>query len=524
MTFNIIFKTARQMVVEVLNKDIYNTSEYEIYLNDEFHMTSNKVIQTINDLYPNTTYTIYIKTGRSISEVATFVTDIEFVTLDVKEFGAKGDGHNNDTVFIQAAISSCPKGGRVFIPKGEYKVTSLFLKSDITLEIGKDAVISAITEREQFPVLPGLIESNNERDEYNLGTWEGNPLDMFAGILTGIQVSNVIICGQGTIDGNANYENWWMDAKVRRIAFRPRLIFLNHCSNVTVQGITVKNSPSWNIHPYFSDHLKFIDLTILNPKDSPNTDGLNPESCKYVEIIGIYFSLGDDCIAIKSGKIYMGSKYKVACESILIRQCYMRDGHGSITIGSEMSGGIKNVVVRDCKFYHTDRGFRIKTRRGRGKEGIVDNIVFDNIIMDQVLTPIVINSFYFCDPDGHSEYVKKKARLPIDDRTPIIGSLIFKNMKCTNCHVAATFIYGLPEKKIKKISMKNINISYSENSKLGFPAMMDDLNEMNYNGIHVNNIELLEMEDVTIVGYEGRGLVISNVDQLILDEVSKKLL
>lgn len=158
---------------------------------------------------------------------------------------------------------------------------------------------------------------------------------------------------------------------------------------MTVQGITVRNSPSWNIHPYFSDHLRFFDLKVLNPKDSPNTDGLDPESCQDVEIAGVYFSLGDDCIAVKSGKIYMGSTYKRPSKDISIRRCCMRDGHGSVTIGSEMAGGVKNLTVKDCMFLHTDRGLRIKTRRGRGKDAVVDGIVFEHIRMDHVMTPFL---------------------------------------------------------------------------------------------------------------------------------------
>ena len=116
----------------------------------------------------------------------------------------------------------------------------------------------------------------------------------------------------------------------------------------------------------------------------------------------------------------MGRKYKRPCRDLTIRQCCMRDGHGSITIGSEMAGGVRNLTVKDCLFLHTDRGLRIKTRRGRGKDDILDEIIFENIRMDHVMTPFVVNCFYYCDPDGHTDYVQTKEALPVDERTPEI--------------------------------------------------------------------------------------------------------
>lgn len=292
------------------------------------------------------------------------------------------------------------------------------------------------------------------------------------------------------------------------------MIFLNHCEDVVIQGIQVQNSPSWNLHPYFSDHLRFIDLTVTNPKISPNTDGLDPESCKDVEIVGVSFSLGDDCIAVKSGKIYMGARYKTPCEDIMIRQCCMRDGHGSITIGSEMAGGVKNLTVRDCKFLSTDRGLRIKTRRGRGKDAVIDGILFENIRMDHVMTPFVINSFYFCDPDGHTEYVRTKEALPVDERTPEIKSLTFRGIEASNCHVAAAYMYGLPEKKIENVVMEHVHVTYAREAQSDVPAMMDGLDACCRMGVYADNIEHLVLHDVTIEGQTGEAFILNHIDQL----------
>ena len=517
MKAEIIFKTARCVTIEIQDGGIFNTkSRSDIYVNGRFYGSSDRTIISIYDLKPETDYEIRTVCGEEEAKVQVR-TDHEFVTLNVRDFGAKGDGIQDDTGYIQAAILACPKESRVLVPEGVYRITSLFLKDDLRLELARGAVLLAETDRTKFPVLPGLIQAYDEVGEYNLGTWEGNPLPMFSAIITGINVKHVVLYGEGMIDGNASRDNWWLEPKKKRIAFRPRMIFLNHCEDVVVQGITVQNSPSWNIHPYFSDHLRFLDLKVLNPKDSPNTDGLDPESCKAVEIAGVYFSLGDDCIALKAGKIYMGAKYKTPCENVVIRQCCMRDGHGSITLGSEMAGGIRHLTVKDCLFLHTDRGLRIKTRRGRGKDAVIDDVLFENIHMNHVMTPFVINEFYFCDPDGHTEYVRTRECLPVDERTPEIRTLVFRNIEAENCHVAAAYFCGLPEKKIQKVVMEHVHVTYADDAQEGVPAMMDGIEPCARLGIYAYNLEKLILRDVRIEGQEGEAYLFDNVDGLEQD-------
>ncbi len=516
MESRLILRTARSATIEIEDGGRYFTEKpYQIYVNDEFYGETGQTVTGIFRLRPDTDYRVEIRDGgQTLSEVS-FTTEHEFVTLNVRDFGAKGDGAQDDTPYIQAAIMACPKKGRVLIAEGVYRIRSLFLKSHLRLELAKGAVLSADTDRAAFPVFPGVIEGYDGEEEYCLGTWEGNPLPMFSGILCGVGVEDVILYGEGVVDGNASKENWWKDPKVMRTAFRPRLFFLHGSKNVTLQGLTFQNSPSWTLHPFFSNNLRFVGVTVKNPSDSPNTDGLDPESCKDVEILGVRFSLGDDCIAVKSGKIYMGRKYKTPCENLHVRQCLMENGHGAVTVGSEMAGGVKNMVVEDCLFRHTDRGLRIKTRRGRGKEAVLDGIVFRNLTLQDVMTPLVVNSFYFCDPDGKSEYVQSRECYPVDERTPLIKRLVFENMDCSDCHVAAAYFEGLPEAKIEELVLRNVRVRYAENPKCDVPAMSLGVEKQSRSGLFAGNVKRLVLEHVDIEGQEGEAILLSGVEECI---------
>ena len=511
-----LLHTARSASIEIKDGGRYfATRTDQIYVNGEYKKDTDTTITTIYGLEPDAKQLVEVYADNEKVGEVSFKTDYEFVTLDVTKFGAKGDGVQDDTHFIQATIMACPESGRVLIPAGTYKITQLFLKSHIRIELAKGAELLADTERTHFAKFPGTIQSYDETDEYYLGTWEGNPLPMFAGIICGMNVEDVIIYGEGTINGNASKENWWHNPKVMRIAFRPRLFFISHCKNVTLQGVKFCNSPSWTLHPFFSDDLKFINVVVENPADSPNTDGLDPESCKNIDIIGVRFSLGDDCIAVKSGKIYMGRKFKRPTENVMIRQCLMENGHGAVTLGSEIAGGVVNLTVQDCFFRNTDRGLRIKTRRGRGKDAILSNITFRDLTLDHVMTPLVVNAFYFCDPDGKTQYVQSREPYPVDDKTPVVKKMVFENMECTNCHVAAAYMEGLPEQKIEEIVMRNISISYAEDPKFDVPAMSEGVPKSSKRGCVVKNVTRLTLDNVVITGADGEAYEISGVDELI---------
>ncbi len=469
---------------------------------EELTVRDSRSILTVQGLGHGTRYLaeVAFDDGSEVSDA--FRTSFETLTVtagvNVRDFGAYGDGEHEDTSFIQSAIMCCPEGGLVTIPEGTYLHRGIYLKSGINIEIKKNAKLILVSRREDIPRFPGKLDGSTGADGYFLGTWEGEPFAMFNGSVTGVNVKNVCVYGEGTIDGGANKDNWWKDPKVINIAARPRIIFLKGCENVTFTGLTLSNSPAWTVHPFFSKKMGFYDLTIKNPWDSPNTDGINPESCDGVEIAGVHFSLGDDCIAVKSGKIDMGRLYKTPSKNIHIYGCLMEDGHGAVTVGSEAAAGVRELVVERCRFVRTDRGLRIKTRRGRGKDSVMDNIIFRDIEMDGVITPFVVNSFYFCDKDGKTDYVQDRNPLPVDERTPLIKRLIFERISAVNSHYAAGWIEGLPEQPIEEIILRDIRVSFAADAKKGVPAMALNVPECSREGFIVKNCTSFIKDNVII--------------------------
>ena len=513
MTMQVLFIGNRSATVSLdTNEKYYLQKPWKLTLNQENAGEMQTAVHTIYGLWPDTEYHLEATRDGEKEEVQ-FHTLCESVTMNVKDFGAAGDGNHLDSPAIQAAIQCCPPDGRVLIPAGTYRILPLFLKDHIRLEIAEGCELKLDTDRNAFPVLPGMLQSTDETKELNFGTWEGNPLDCFAALITGMDVRDVIIYGKGILNGNASKANWWHDPKIRRIAWRGKLVFLCRCQDVVIQGITLKNSPSWNLHPYFSNHLKFLNMVINAPADSPNTDGFDPESCKDLMMAGTHFSVGDDCIAIKSGKIYMGLTYGVPCEDLLISHCLMENGHGGVTIGSEMAGGVHHVSVRNCEMKNTDRGLRIKTRRGRGKNGRIDQIEFENVTMTNVRVPLAVNSMYYCDPDGHSPYVQNREPQEVDERTPSIGRIAMKNVTASGV-TCAGYVLGLPEQKVERITLEHVSVSLDKDASPMQPIMADNIPEVSRAGFCMENVQELLMDDVQVSGKEGAIELLKAVDRI----------
>lgn len=504
----------RSASFELQTHTVYHSpNPYTVFLDGHPVLTGQTTnVFSLYDLTPNTRYTVAVEMDGARSEL-TFTTAVETVCLDVQRFGAVPDGKTLSTAALQAAIFSCPAGGTVYVPRGIYLTGPLFLKSAITLYLEKGAVLLGHAKREQYPILPGMTRATDERDEYYLGTWEGNPLDAYASLLTGIEVQQVCITGQGVLDANAQNADWWINAKVRTGAWRPRMLFLCRCQNTRVQGVQFLNSYAWTLHPYFSQHIRLLDISIRNCADSPNTDGIDLESCYQVEIVGARISVGDDCIALKSGKRFMAERLKTPSRNVEVRNCLLERGHGGVVVGSEVSAGVQDLRVRQCLFINTDRGLRIKTRRGRSDHCVLDEILLENIIMKGVPTPFNINMFYFCDPDGHSSYVSDKNPLPVGEDTPRVGRLVCRNIVCTDCSVAGGYFYGLPEMPIESVELENIRIAFDPDAREGYPVMMDYIPKVKKLGIFACNLKSLRLKNIVIEGYEGERVVTQAIEQ-----------
>ena len=495
----------------------YSQAAYTVLLNNKEYLQGKTNVFSVFDLLPDTEYSVQVRFSSGEEDTVALKTLPESCCVSIKEFGAVGDGVHDDTTAIQTAIDFLPEGGRLYFPEGVYLTLPLSLKSCMTLDLSEGAVILGSPDRSRYPIVPAVGHDMLTGREIPLVGFEGLEQDCYQSLLHGSYMHDIRIVGKGKIDGNGQSGDWWRDFRSFPAA-RPNVLFLNRCSHVTVHGVSISNGPAWHMHPYFTKDFSLLDCFVSAPKDSPNTDGIDPESCDGVNIIGCRFSVGDDCIAIKSGKIDMAKKYKAPAANPVIRNCLMEFGHGAVTLGSELGAGMRKLHVTQCCFYATDRGLRIKSRRGRGKDSVVTDVVFDNIRMDKVLTPIVINMWYnCCDPDRYTEYVWSREHLPVDDRTPHLGSFAFRNMECTGAEVAACYIDGLPESPLDDVTLENITVSFADDAKPGTPAMKNFATEHCRLGLYLDNVKTIEIRNVKLDGVVGKNLIAEHYENIVAE-------
>ena len=376
--------------------------------------------------------------------------------FDVREFGARGDGKTMDTKAIQAAVDACGRvgGGRVVVPAGKYLSGPIMLKSNM-----------------EFEVMAGgtLVGSANFEDYSTMqGRWEGLERTIFASLLTGEGLENTSITGRGVLDGQGGL--WW-DAHRKTMEMRramglverepenpagaplrwprPRMIYLSKCKNVLVRGLTIINSPSWNIHPVLCENVRIDGVSIINPSDSPNTDGIDPDSCKNVRISNCYITTGDDCIIIKSGYKHIPGKPYAPSENIVVTNCIFGAGHCGAGVGSETAGGVRNVAVSNCICDGTNSGLRFKTARSRG--AVVEDIRATNIVMRGIRDAAVFVGMFYDNGD-------KTHALPINEFTPTFRNFHFSDIVVHGAKSAIS-VEGLLENPVQSLSVRNMTAS-----------------------------------------------------------------
>jgi len=361
-------------------------------------------------------------------------------TCNAHDFGAKGDGKTKDTVALQSAIDACAAqgGGTVRVTAGTYVSAPLVLKNNVTLHLDKDAKILGSPDHGDFP-----------------------PVTMFhlpdlQPLISATNASNVASEGEGTVDGNG--ESWWEEVRAVKDKGvlgnhpRPKLIIFDHCKNVRVEGITIQNSPMWQLVPYYTEGMVIRKVRLLAPQHSPNTDAIDPFSSSNIVIDHVYADVGDDNVAIKSGPINSPGPDDPS-RNITITDCTFMHGHG-LSIGSELSGGAQNIVAERISFEGTDQGIRVKSNRDRGND--VSNLVFRDITMKDVKTAILISEYYPKVLPPENEAPQAVGRL-----TPHFHDIVTENITATGSKTAGVII-GLPESPVKNVVLNNLKLSAEE--------------------------------------------------------------
>jgi len=373
---------------------------------------------------------------------------------DARTYGAKADGVTKDTKAIQAAVDACASagGGMVRLSGGTFLTGPVVLKSNITLEIAKDAVLLGSPDRADYPMVPFA------------GHQTVQPL------VSAVNAENVAITGEGVIDGNGKV--WWdyivgaRDAGVLGNDHpRPFGVLFDHSSHVRMEGVTVQNSGMWQIVPYYSNDVLIRNVRILAPK-SPNTDAIDPFSSTNVVIDHVYSSTGDDNIAIKSGAINSPGP-DAPSKNITITDCTFENGHG-LSIGSEIAGGVQNVRAERIHFKGTDQGIRIKSGRDRGND--VSNLSFKDLTMEDVKTAILITEYY-----PHPAPEGDVPAEPVGRLTPKFHDISIENVTATGSGSAGTIV-GLPESPVLGLTLKNVHIAAKTGLSIAYATVtMDDV-------------------------------------------------
>src|SRR5579862_2380388 len=368
-------------------------------------------------------------------------------TFEVRAFGATGDGKTLDTGAIQAALDRCGQagGGIVHFAPGVYLTKPLFLSTKTTLQIDPGAKLLGTDE-------PGDYTKTGAKGKTGSAS--------FNGLINGKNLTDITISGGGTIDGAG--ARWWVPAEAAREKTpgysmpRPRMISIANSRNVRVTDVTLQNSPSYHFVPADCENVLVSNVTVLAPERSPNTDAIDPSACKNVLITKCRIDVGDDNVAIKSGHKVEGREF--ACEDITVTDCVFLHGHG-MSIGSETTGGVHNVYVKNCIFVNTENGLRIKSQRGKG--GVVENINYSDLVMTNVDPAITFTCYYQQNSAGdpsQKPLPQDDSAQPVTQGTPVFRDIHVSNVTAT-CQRSAGLIVGLPESVISNVVFSNVQIT-----------------------------------------------------------------
>lgn len=420
-------------------------------------------------------------------------------TFNIKKYGAIADGVSLNTKAINDAIIACNKkgGGVVLVPNGLWLTGPVVLQSNVNLHLAENAMLLFSDDYDQYK----LIETN----------WEGLQQMRNESPISATNATNIAITGKGIIDGNGDAwravkkdkltESQWkklvssggmLDADKRiwypteksfkgvsmknpgqispekdaafynsiKDFLRPNMLVLTKCKKVLLEGVTFQNSPAWCLHPLMSEHIIVRNIKVKNPWYAQNGDGIDLESCKNVIIENSVFDVGDDALCMKSGRDAEGRKRGMPVENVIIRNCVVYHAHGGFVIGSEMSGGARNIWVNDCSFIGTDIGLRFKSARGRG--GVVENIFINNISMKDIPGEAILFDLYYMGKDpvalaGEKREPVKVEVKPATEETPIFRNFNISNVVCNGAE-KGIFVRGLPEMHVQNVVLENMTL------------------------------------------------------------------
>ena len=409
--------------------------------------------------------------------------------FDITRYGARADAKTLATKAIADAIAACAKagGGTVRVPAGVFLTGAIHLKSNVNLHLEKGSTLLFSTDPKDY--LPVVLTRFESLECIN-----------YSPLIYALDRTNVAVTGEGTLDGQGTASAWWpwkgnkkygwkpgtpnqlaarkalsdmgeKDVPVKDRVFgeghylRPTFVQPYRCKNVLIEGVTIRNSPMWEVNPVLCSNVIVRNVKI--DTHGPNNDGCDPECSKDVLIDGCVFNTGDDCIAIKSGRNRDGRRVNVPCENIIIRGCSFQDGHGGVTIGSEVSGNVRNVFVEDCRMDSPllGRALRLKTNSYRG--GIIENVYLHNVTIGQVSEAVVGADFFYEEGEG-------------GPFLPVLRNVVLDKVTCRKSQ------YALLLKGYKNAPIRDIRLKDCVFDGVAQPDVLENVEGLSFENVRVN--------------------------------------